>query len=55
VAGKLLAGGNQVRIVLPEKNLHEKPWDGMVRICNLKNNERVTCLDKEEAGNLSPV
>jgi len=27
VAGKLLTGGNQVRIVLPEKHLHAGSWD----------------------------
>ncbi len=27
VAGKLLTGGNQVRIVLPEKHLHARSWD----------------------------
>ena len=27
VAGKLLSGGNQIRIVVPEKHLHPKPWE----------------------------
>ena len=27
VAGKLLTGGNQVRIVLPKNHLHTEPWD----------------------------
>ena len=32
VAGKLLTGGNQVRIVLPEKHLHTEPWDDWLKL-----------------------
>lgn len=32
VAGKLLTGGNQIRIVLPEKHLHTKPWDDWLQL-----------------------
>ena len=31
VAGKLLSGGNQVRIVVPEKHLHPKPWEHWIQ------------------------
>ncbi|MCF6254918.1 MAG: IS1380 family transposase [Gammaproteobacteria bacterium] len=32
VAGKLLTGGNQIRIVLPEKHLHATPWDDWLQL-----------------------
>ncbi|MCF6218560.1 MAG: transposase, partial [Gammaproteobacteria bacterium] len=32
VAGKLLTGGNQVRIVLPEHHLHTEPWDDWLKL-----------------------
>lgn len=32
VAGKLLTGGNQVRIVLPENHLHSEPWDDWLKL-----------------------
>jgi len=32
VAGKLLTGGNQVRIVVPEKHLHARPWEDWLQL-----------------------
>lgn len=32
IAGKLLTGGNQVRLVLPEKHLHTKPWNDWLQL-----------------------
>jgi len=32
VAGKLLTGGNQIRIVLPKNHLHTEPWNDWLRL-----------------------
>lgn len=32
VAGKLLTGGNQTRIVLPKNHLYEEPWDDWLKL-----------------------